>query len=66
MVRGVVRPPALELANRDLIEAHLHAVWLAETATELATDIPHILNLQEPDLPVRADITEWLDLKDAN
>jgi hypothetical protein len=22
-------PPALDLANRDLVEAHLHAVWLA-------------------------------------
>jgi hypothetical protein len=22
-------PPALGLANRDLVEAHLHAVWLA-------------------------------------
>ena len=26
MVRGVIRPPAIELANRDLIEAHLNAV----------------------------------------
>ena len=31
MVSGIVRPPALELANRDLVEAHLHAVWLAES-----------------------------------
>ena len=30
MVSGIVRPPALDLANRDLVEAHLHAVWLAE------------------------------------
>jgi Lhr-like helicase len=56
MVRGVVRPPALELANRDLVEAHLHAVWLAEAGAELAADIPHILDLQKVDLPVRSDI----------
>ena len=31
MVSGIVRPPALDLANRDLVEAHLHAVWLAES-----------------------------------
>ena len=31
MVSGIVRPPAIDLANRDLIEAHLHAVWLAES-----------------------------------
>ena len=28
MVSGVVRPPSLDLANRDLISAHFHAVWL--------------------------------------
>jgi hypothetical protein len=31
VVSGIVRPPARELANRNLIEAHLHAVWLAES-----------------------------------
>ena len=35
MVSGIVRPPAIDLANRDLIEAHLHTVWLAESAQEL-------------------------------
>lgn len=60
MVRGIVRPPVLELANRDLVEAHLHAVWLAETGAELAPDIPNILNLQVAEIPVRADIMEPL------
>ena len=36
MVSGIVRPPALDLANRDLVEAHLHAVWLAESAQDAA------------------------------
>jgi hypothetical protein len=31
MVHGEVRPPLLDLANRDLIESHLSAVWLACT-----------------------------------
>jgi hypothetical protein len=35
MVSGIVRPPALDLANRDLVEAHLHAVWLADSTKEL-------------------------------
>ena len=35
-----MRPPALDLANRDLVEAHLHAVWLAESARELADRYP--------------------------
>src|SRR6266436_7600414 len=46
MVSGIVRPPAIDLANRDLVEAHLHAVWLAESAQELQADIPHVLDLR--------------------
>jgi Lhr-like helicase len=56
MVSGVVKPPALELANRDLIEAHLHAVWLAESGVALAPDIPHLLDLSNDGLPLTTDI----------
>jgi hypothetical protein len=64
MVRGVVQPPALDLANRDLVEAHLHAVWLAESGAELAPDIPHVLSLQSQHLPIRTDIVEPLQRPD--
>jgi Lhr-like helicase len=60
MVSGIVRPPALELANRDLIESHLHAVWLAESGQNLEDDIPHVLDLGSEKLPVRADIAHNL------
>ena len=30
--RGVVEPPRLDLGNEDLMRAHAHSVWLAETA----------------------------------
>lgn len=56
MVSGIVRPPAIELANRDLIEAHLHAVWLAESAQVLQSDIPHVLDLEHATLPIQKDI----------
>lgn len=56
MVNGYVRPPAIELANRDLIEAHLHAVWLAETGKELSPNIPHVLDLAQTTLPVQPEI----------
>jgi hypothetical protein len=52
MVSGVVKAPSLELANRDLIEAHLHAIWLAESRQELAPDIPRVLDLQTEGLPL--------------
>lgn len=52
MVSGVVKAPSLELANRDLIEAHLHAIWLAESRQELAPDIPRVLDLEKENLPI--------------
>jgi Lhr-like helicase len=61
MVNGYVRPPAIELANRDLVEAHLHAVWLAETGKELSADIPHVLDLSAASLPVQGEISEALN-----
>ena len=35
MVSGQVAPPQLDLANEDLVRAHVHAVWLAETGQSL-------------------------------
>jgi Lhr-like helicase len=56
IVSGIVRPPAIELANRDLVRAHLHAVWLAESGKELAPDIPHVLDLSDEALPVQEEV----------
>ena len=60
MVAGVVRPPALDLANRDLIESHLHAVWLAESGVALPPAIPDVLDRADENLPVRSEIAEQL------
>lgn len=64
MVSGIVRPPALELANRDLIESHLHAVWLAESGQNLKEDIPHVLDLTIAHLPIRKEIEANLSARD--
>ena len=58
MVSGIVRPPAIELANRDLVRAHLHAIWLAESGKELAADIPHVLDLTTEALPVQEEVAQ--------
>ena len=60
MVRGVVRPPALDIANRDLIEAHLHAVWLSEADTQLSGEIPNLLDLSVPGRPLAASVAAAL------
>lgn len=58
MVSGIVRPPALELANRDLVRAHLHAVWLAEAGVELPGEIPALLDRSCDALPLREDLVK--------
>lgn len=60
MVHGVVRPPLLDLANRELIVSHLQAVWLSCTGMELNGSIAELLQLDRPGLPLRADIPERL------
>ncbi len=57
MVHGEVRPPLLELANRDLIDGHLQAVWLAATESPLASSISELLVLTEPERPLRQTVT---------
>ncbi len=60
MVSGIVRPPSLDLANRDLITSHLHAVWLAESKQRLEASIIDILDrgAEGDDLPLRTNIQE--------
>lgn len=60
LVKGIVRPPALELANRELITSHLHAVWLGLSDAELQSAIPGVLDLTSPDLPVATAVEEQL------
>lgn len=54
MVHGVVRAPTLDLANRDLVDSHLQAVWLASTQTPLDASIAPMLDLDQPGKPLQA------------
>jgi len=56
MVHGEVRPPLLDLANRDLIESHLSAVWLACTEQPLPSSISDLLVLSDPQRPLRPEL----------
>lgn len=46
MVHGAVTPPRLELANEDLIRAHVQAIWLTETGLDLKRSLKDILDLE--------------------
>jgi very-short-patch-repair endonuclease len=45
MVSGQVAPPRLDLANEDLIRAHVHAIWLAETGMNLGRSLKDMLDV---------------------
>jgi len=53
MVRGQVAPPRHDLANEDLVRAHVHAIWLTEARQRLGKTLKEVLDLgQEPELPL--------------
>ncbi|MFN8007512.1 MAG: Zn-binding domain-containing protein [Terriglobia bacterium] len=45
MVAGAVSPPRMDLVNEDLVLAHLHSVWLAETGLYLGSTLKDLLDL---------------------
>ncbi|XWX05294.1 DEAD/DEAH box helicase [Aggregatilineales bacterium SYSU G02658] len=45
MVAGAVAPPRLDLSNEDLLRAHIHAIWLAETGIDLKNTLKEILDM---------------------
>lgn len=47
-----MKPPALDLANRDLLRSHLHAEWLAAAVVPLKPAIPENLNMATPEMPI--------------
>ncbi len=58
MVHGEVRPPLLDLSNRDLVDSHLRATWLACTEQPLAGRISDLLVLTDAQRPLRAEVKE--------
>lgn len=61
MVHGQVNPPTLDLANRELIQSHLHAVWLAETGVKLDKSIRGLLDMNAEQAPLAEHLRQALD-----
>jgi len=55
MVAGSVTPPRLDLANEDLVRAHVQAIWLAETGQSLGSTLCDILDVNgdQPTLSIQ-------------
>ncbi len=62
MVSGQVAPPQLDLVNEDLVRAHVHAIWLAETGQALGRALTELLDVEgdEPTLALDAKVAARL------
>ncbi|HYK89191.1 MAG TPA: DEAD/DEAH box helicase [Acidobacteriota bacterium] len=58
MVMGSVTTPRLDLANEDLVRAHVQAIWLAETGQDLGSSLRDILDLagEKPSLKLLDEV----------
>lgn len=65
MVSGAVAAPRIDLANEDLIRAHVHAMWLAATGVKLTGSMKGVLAFSGPTgkqtIVVDPDLDERLD-----
>lgn len=52
MVAGVVKAPTIDLANKDLVESHLHAEWLAASGLDLEANIRQNLDMGSQEKPL--------------
>ncbi len=63
MVAGAVTPPRLDLANEDLVRAHVQAIWLAETGLSLGQSLRDILEVtgDDPTLALLGSVRESIE-----
>jgi ATP-dependent helicase YprA (DUF1998 family)/very-short-patch-repair endonuclease len=63
MVAGAVTPPRLDLANEDLLRAHVQAIWLSESGMDLGRSLRDVLDIegQPPVLTLQPHVVADLD-----
>ena len=66
LVDGVVVPPSIDLRNRDLVESHLNAEWLAASEAEFQPRIPENLDMSNTGRPLRSHISEVMGSAEAS
>ena len=55
MIAGAVAPARIDLRNEEMVKAHLYATWLATAGLPLGNRMADILDLADPDFPIRPD-----------
>jgi superfamily II DNA/RNA helicase len=65
MVYGKVKTPLFDLSNKDLIDSHLHSIWLQSMGVELDASIKNVLDLGAPGMPVQKYYADKLQNSEA-
>ncbi len=47
MVNGAVKAPLIELVNKEMLDSHFYAIWLAEMETALDSSLAKLVNLSK-------------------
>ncbi len=67
MVSGIVAPPRIDLSNEDMLEAHLHSIWLEESNVDLGRSLlEHVIDVSgdPPSLDLKQNMKD--DLQNQN
>jgi ATP-dependent helicase YprA (DUF1998 family) len=56
MVAGAVAAPQIDLANEDLLKAHVHAIWLGVIRLNLGRSMLDVIDAMMPGLPLTPEI----------
>jgi len=65
MIAGAVAPPRIDLANQELVEAHLHSVWLALLGLKLGRQMVDVLDLEDGAFPILPEVQAQLEFSAA-
>lgn len=66
LVAGIVKAPAIDLVNPDLLASHVHAEWLAAARDGLGKSIPENLNMEDEGLTVCARLQTAFEVATAD
>ena len=60
VIAGAVAPPRIDIANKELIEAHLHSTWLSIVQPRLGSSISEVLDVSTAGYPIHGDLAATL------
>jgi hypothetical protein len=58
MVAGSVAPPRIDLCNRDLVKAHIHAVWMEVAKPDLGKTLMAVLDIKHEDGKIHLHVND--------